>query len=77
MWTKKSDYAPKSEGVGFFNTCPKKAILERKKNLIILLSSFGLYLSPLLVNRVKDVVCKSSHKLFLEKMSDLMCTCSM
>jgi hypothetical protein len=29
MWTKKSDHAPKSEGVYFFNTCPKRAILEK------------------------------------------------
>jgi hypothetical protein len=31
MWTKKSDHAPKSEGADFFNTCPKRVILEEKK----------------------------------------------
>ena len=30
MWTKKSDHAPENEGVDFFNTCPKRAILEKK-----------------------------------------------
>jgi hypothetical protein len=30
MWTKKSDHAPKSEGADYFNTCPKRAILEKK-----------------------------------------------
>jgi hypothetical protein len=29
MWIKKSDHAPKSEGADFFNTCPKREILEK------------------------------------------------
>ena len=31
MWTKKSDHAPKNEGDDVFNTCPKRAILEKIK----------------------------------------------
>jgi hypothetical protein len=34
MWTKKSDHAPKSEGVDYFNTCPKKAIVEGEKSQV-------------------------------------------
>jgi hypothetical protein len=56
-----SDHAPKSEGVDFFSTCPKRAILEKKSSLIILLSSLGLYLSSLLVKCVEDEAYKSSH----------------
>ena len=34
MWTKKSDHAPKSEGVDYFNTCPKKATVEGEKSQV-------------------------------------------
>ena len=65
MWTKKSDHAPKSEDADYFNTCPKRAILEKKfESLTILLSSLGLHLSSLLVKCVEDVACKSSHNDF-------------
>jgi hypothetical protein len=52
MWTKKNDHAPKSEGVDLLNTCPKRAVLKKKKSLTILLSSLGLYLLSLLVKCV-------------------------
>jgi hypothetical protein len=29
MCIKKNDHAPKSEGTDYFNTCPKRAILEK------------------------------------------------
>ena len=45
----------------FFNTCPRRAILISFSSLIILLSSFGLHLSSLLVKCVKDVDCKSTY----------------
>jgi hypothetical protein len=67
MWTKKSDHASKSEGVGFFNICPKMAIFGKKSSLTIILSSIGLYLSSLLVKCVEDVACKSSHNNFYKK----------
>ena len=77
MWTKKSDMHQK-EDADFFNTCPKRAILEKNSSFIILLSSLGLYLSSLLVECVEDVAYKSSHNIFYKKqMSDLICTCSM
>jgi len=45
MWTKKSDHALKNEGADFFDTCPKRAILEKNNSsLTIFLSSLGLYL---------------------------------
>jgi hypothetical protein len=53
MWTKKNDHAPKSEGVDLLNTCPKRAVLKKKKSsLTILLSSLGLHLLSLLVKCV-------------------------
>ena len=66
MWAKENDHAPKSE-CAFFNICPTKAFLRRKKfkkKTIILLSSPGLYLSSLIVRCVEDVACKSSHNNF-------------
>ena len=61
MWTKKSDHAPKSEGAYFSNTCPKRAILEKKSSLTILLYSLGPYVSSLLVKCVEDVAYKYFH----------------
>jgi hypothetical protein len=30
VWTKRNNYAPKIECVGFFNICPKRTILEKQ-----------------------------------------------
>ena len=63
MWIKKNDHAPKSECADFFfKYMPKKGIFEKSSSLFILLSSFGPYLSSLLVKCVEDAACKSSHK---------------
>ena len=40
---------------------PEKGIFIKNSSLTILLSTFGLHFSLLLVKRVKDVACKSSH----------------
>jgi hypothetical protein len=62
MWTKKNGHAPRSKMCWFFYIyASKKAILKRKKNLTIFLSSLGFHLSSHLLKCVKDVACKSSH----------------
>ena len=57
----------KNECAQFFQYMPKKGNFEIISSLTILLSSFGLHLSSILVKSVKDVACKSSHKNFYKK----------
>ena len=45
----------------------KEQFWKKNQNLTILLSSFGLHLSSLLVKCVEDVACKSSHNIFYKK----------
>ena len=45
-------------------------------SLIVLLSSLGLHLPSIFVNRVEDVACKHLTTIFTKK-GDLMCTCDM
>ena len=71
--TKKND-----EGAHFLIHVQKRQFWKKKKSSIaILLSSLGFYLSSLLAKCVEDVACKSSCNNFYQKMSDLICTCSM
>ena len=76
MWTKKNDRAPKSECAEFFKYMLKKGIFERNSSLTILLVSFGLHLSSLLV--FQRCGLQIFLQQFLQKtLSDLICTCLM
>ena len=68
MWTKKNDHAPKREWVDvFLINAQEEQFWIFFSSLTILLSSFELHLSSLLVKCLKDVDCKSSYNNFYRK----------
>ena len=77
MWTKKNDHAPKSEGVDFFNTCPKRAVLKKIQVWPFSCLFLGFTCLHFLLNVSKMWLANLLTTIFTKKMSDLICTCSM
>ena len=69
MWIKKSDHAPKYEGVNFFNTCPKRAIFEKNQVWLFSCLLLGFICLHFLLN-VSKMWLTNLLTTFFTKMSD-------
>jgi len=78
MWTKKNDYASKSEDVDlFFNTCPKRAVLNENQVWPFSCLLLGFTCLPFLLNVSKMWLANLLTTTFTKKMSILIYTHSM
>ena len=77
MWTKKNDRAPKSEGVDFFNTYPKRTNLKKNQVWPFSCLLLGFICLQFLLNVSKMWLSNLLTTIFTKRMSNLICTCDM